>query len=387
MAHVRVLSVRGAVVGDDDQRRARRELRLAQRVEQHRELVVEPAQRAVVLVVHVGDRAVALVELVGPLGEAARGEPCLELLVRRVALRVFGRHDAVGLVRVEEVDPDEEGLLLAARHEGERVADDLGAGPARALRLGPVLEAGTEAGVLLDGRRADEAAGHDTARVQDLGERVQRRRRDEAARLLVVVRIRSGGIAAGATFAALAAVAATTRPRGGVVRVDAVLVGTGAREDRGVARRRLRDRRAAVVEAQRFGGEPVERRRRVAEVAVATEVIGADRVDRDDHEVADGGGRGRRRLRRSGRWLVLPERAEPDARDDEQCGRDERDALARRDETATDHGREILVGAARARQELAATLSRFHRGLRRCRNLFPTTTSPSSSRRTTPRAG
>ena len=65
-------------------------------------------------------------------------------------------------------------------------------------------------------------------------------------------------------------------------------------EERGVGRERPGRRRVGLLEENALGGEPVQERRSRARVAVASEVIGAQRVERDQQEIP-----GLRRLRRS----------------------------------------------------------------------------------------
>jgi hypothetical protein len=75
---------------------------------------------------------------------------------------------------------------------------------------------------------------------------------------------------------------------------DAVLDGVHAGEQGGVRRQRGGHGDHEAVEDDGGLAEGVERRRGVAEVAVQAQVVGARGVERDDHDVGEGGGGGLR---------------------------------------------------------------------------------------------
>jgi hypothetical protein len=236
-----VLAEALAVVGSDDERRVVSQPERAERV-------LEAAE-----------------ELVGPGHLSVVG-------TARVARRVgFGR--LVGVVRLVEVEPEKHATAGLFAEPLDRLSDRVFAlflDRVQELRVaafafeavGVDVEAAVEAGLPLEHDRGDEGPGREAALAKELGQE------------------RNCG----------------DHRRGDVV-ADGVLGGQEASEDRNVGGARERDVGRGLHGERALGGDAIETRRLDVARSVAAEAVGAQGVDRDDHDVA-------RRLRRGGRALT-----------------------------------------------------------------------------------
>ena len=176
--------------------------------------------------------------------------------------RVLPRR-GVGGVRVVEVDPEEERPLALRREPAQRlvhrlvpraldrVHPRLFLEPAQVEVVEVALEALVDAPARVEHEGRDEPSGPEAAGLQDLGER-----------LLLLAQV-------------VAAVVA-----------DGVAGGEGPGEERGVRRQRERHDGGRAGEAQSARGEAVEAGRPRSGVAVAADVVGPQRVQRHDQQVA-----------------------------------------------------------------------------------------------------
>ncbi len=237
-----VLAEPFAVVGEDDERRVVAEPERAERV-------LEAAE-----------------ELVGPRHLAVVGTPCVAGGV--------GLGRLVGIVRLVEVKPEEDSLarLAVEPRDGLR---DRGLAPlldgvqelrvaARALEaIGVDVEAAVEAGLRVEHDRRDEGAGREPACAEQLGQ--ERHLRHE---------------------------------RGRDVVADPVLRRQQAGEDRDVGRTRERHVGRSLDGERPRGRDAVEPGGRHVARPVTAEPVGAQRVDRHDHDMTGDARRGGRALAR-----------------------------------------------------------------------------------------
>ena len=191
-------------------------------------------------------------EVVGERDLAAVGVAGVALAERR--------RGCVGRVRVEQVDPGEERPAAVLGQPVRRVRGGLRPRPLAAPRAGVVvpqvvveqLEPLPQPEQARGGERGDEGRGRPAAPAQLLGQRGD------------VVR----------------------QPEAGVV-AHAVRRRVEPREDRGVGRRRQRDGGPGARHARPLRGQRVQVRRGHRGGAVARDVVGAQRVERDQQQRVD----------------------------------------------------------------------------------------------------
>ena len=250
---------------------------------------LQPRQQPPHLLIGEGDLAVV------EAGHAARAE-----------LRAEGLRRLVGRVRVVEVDPGEERLLRAALEPGQRSVDHLVGGPLHAAEVEVLvllqveaivvdLEALVEAPPAVEDERADERSRRVALLPQGFGDRL------------------------------------LLRPQRGVsVDAHAVMGRVHARHDRGVRRLGQRRRRGGLGEEDAAPREAVEVRGARPRIAVAAEMVGARRVQRDEDDVglldtlprpqaADD-------VARVGGRTAEPPEARGNSEEDQDRGRDGRDS-------------------------------------------------------------
>jgi hypothetical protein len=239
-------------------------------------------------------RAVVETALLEPGHEAVQdavGVRDLAVIGMDVAL-VEGRRGIPGTVRVEQVEEEEEAFALADAVEPGRGAGsgNLSA-PLReralAERGGSVVcvEALGDTGIGAEDHRRDEPRGAIAAAPEPFGQRLP---------------LVEQGIA--------------------LVVADAVVGGEQPGEDRGVGRQSERVVAERPLEQDRVGGEGVDGGGADAAVTVGRQVIGAQRVDRDEHERAP-------QRRRGPRLPAAGSREEQGCREESTETSDERGGL------------------------------------------------------------
>ena len=173
-------------------------------------------------------------------------------------LRPIGLGRIVGSVRIVEVRPDEEGRLPGLGEPAEGIVHDL---------VRPAL-----------GARA-----RDRALLEVLGEDVEPLPEAEGGRHRIGPYERGRTIALGLEQRGESLVARIERKDD--VVADAVDGRVQAGEDRGVRGARERHRALGLLEPDAAGGQGIQGRGRGLPVAVDADVIGAQRVDRDEQQV------------------------------------------------------------------------------------------------------